>query len=159
MKEIRLSKQGKNKGRYVALVDDEDYDYLMQWDWHVDIQKNTVYAARNKKTEGKIVNTLMHREIVNVANDMEVDHLDHNGLNNQKNNLRICTHKQNMQNKNSSGYKGVRIKKGKYISAVIKVDYVSIYIGRFRTIKAAAIAYDKAAIKYFGEFAKLNFPK
>lgn len=95
---------------------------------------------------------------------MEVDHIDHNGLNNQKSNLRNCTHRQNAMNNSSRGsskYLGVSIvgrgrQKG-MISAEIKMNYRKIHIGVFSTEIEAAKAYDKKAKELFGEFANLNF--
>lgn len=157
MKEIPLT-QGK-----VALVDDEDYDYLMQWKWNVtNPYKNIWYARRTVNLGNNRYKTiLMHRVILNIDNNALCDHKDHDGLNNQKDNLRSCTEKENMVNRRSchktSIYLGVHFYKKKYIVASITVNCETIYLGTFKEEKDAAIAYDKAALKYHGEFANLNF--
>lgn len=150
MKEIKLTKG------YVALVDDEDFDYLRQWKWHVDVQKWSVYAVRASIKEGKTINVLMHRALLNPPIGVEIDHIDRNGLNNQRGNLRVCTHSQNSMNrkyKNASGYIGVyyhydNLKSGikKRIYSCIKVNGIQIYLGSFITETDAATAYDNAAI-------------
>ncbi len=155
MKEIPLS-QGK-----VALVDDEDYDYLMQWKWHVLKKKNTYYAVRlTYEGNGKKRNSVrMHRLIMNTPPNMEVDHKDHNGLNCQKYNLRNCTIKQNRRNKKASGrsrYIGVSINKRGYITSRIEKDNIHFYLGSFKTEEDAAMVYNKKAIELFGEFANIN---
>ena len=100
---------------------------------------------------------------MNCPKGYSVDHIDNNPLNNQKYNLRICLLKDNSKNstkrKNtSSKYKGVYFETGtKKYKANIKVNYKTISLGRFTNEIDAAKAYDAAAIKYFGEFANLNF--
>lgn len=85
-------------------------------------------------------------------------------LNNQKENLRICTHRQNSVNrpatsKNKIGYKGVTLNKNRYIVAQIKINRNQIRLGTFHDVVSAAKAYDKVAKEWHGEFAKLNFPE
>jgi hypothetical protein len=93
---------------------------------------------------------------------MQVDHINGNTLDNRKENLRICTQNQNGKNRllnknNVSGYKGVTYKKAnKLWCAQIVVNYHKMYLGLFTTAEAAALAYNEAAKKYHGEFAKLN---
>lgn len=163
MKEIKLSQQGKYKNKFVALIDDGDYDFLNQWRWCVQKCKRTFYASRQISVNKKRQSILMHRIILNAPISMEIDHIDHNGLNNQKSNLRICTHYQNNINRyiqNNTGYAGVYIRKykdKKYIFASVKINNKSIHLGRFRTVEDAALARDKIIQKYRGEFANLNF--
>jgi hypothetical protein len=167
MKKIKI-KSDKYPNIY-TLVDDEDYDYLNQWTWNVSKGKlDTLYVVRIKcgKTRKDQKTISMHRTIMNFPKDKVVDHIDHNALNNQKSNLRICTQTQNKRNsrkrnKCKSSYKGVycrnqKEKRNKLWVARINVNNNVIYIGGYKTEKEAAIAYNEAAKKYFGEFAYLN---
>jgi hypothetical protein len=159
MKTINLT-QGQ-----VALVDDEDYDFLMQWKWYATRgRRECFYAVRNRTKTNKGRGLIkMHREIMQTPNELEVDHIDHNGLNNQRYNLRNCTKKENGKNLSAWGssiYLGVsfdRRKKVKQVRAQICVERKSISLGYYLTEEDAARAYDKGAKLYFGEFANLNF--
>lgn len=161
---------------HVALVDDEDYDFLMQWNWHVSVDPNGLYAKRNVKLiiDGKTKKTtvFMHRVILNLLNsDLYVDHADHNGLNNQRSNLRVATKKENCRNKKkqngfSSLFLGVhrhfyRKKNWTKWQAKVTQENGRRHIGYFPFTPCgellAAISYDIAAEKHYGEFANLNF--
>jgi len=149
MKEIQLT-QGK-----VALVDDEDFEYLSQWKWYAYKSNSTFYVER--EYIGKAIK--MHRLLMNTPNGMLVDHIDHNGLNNQKSNLRNCTHGQNMQNRRPYGkskYKGVIFSQNRF-RAQITLGKRNLYLGRYKSEIEAAKAYDEVAKKHYGEFANLNF--
>lgn len=153
MKLIPLT-QGK-----FAQVDDEDYDYLMQWKWYAIPKRRTTYARSSETLKSPSIR--MHRLIMKPPPELQVDHIDGNGLNNQKSNLRWATHSQNQFNRKSrmgsSRYKGVyfhRIAK-KWV-AMISENAKRKWIGTFETEEAAAEAYNRAAIKYHGEFARLN---
>lgn len=160
MKEIQLSKQGKNKGRYVALVDDEDFESLNQFRWSVTIRKNIRYAFRNVRINNKRTVILLHNQILNCK---KIDHKDHDGLNNQKINLRKCTSVQNQMNQMkhiffSSKFKGVSwFKPKKKWRVTICLNKKQTHIGYFSNEIEAAKSYDEAAKKYFKEFAYLNF--
>lgn len=160
MKEIQLSIQGKNKGLFVALVDDEDFEELNKFRWSVTRRKNINYAFRNLRIDGKRTVILMHNQIMN---GILVDHILHNGCNNQHNNLRFCTTSQNQMNSSSnenstSIYKGVCwCKSKKRWRAYITKDQKTIPLGYFRNEIEAAKKYDNRAIKLFGEFANINF--
>lgn len=146
-----------------AIVDDDMYDYLMQWKWCTYKMGNNFYAARKDKGTLFRKSILMHRFIMNTPNGMEADHIDLDGLNNTRTNLRNCTHAQNNQNKkkqsnNSSGYKGiVWDKERKKWKAQISVNGKHVLIGRFSNIEDAVKAYDEIAKQYHGEFANTNF--
>jgi hypothetical protein len=156
MKEIKLT-QGK-----VALVDDEDYEYLNQFKWHTVNVGGILYASRNLRiSKNKRISQRMQWVIMGKHNGMVIDHIDHNGLNNQKNNLRICTPHQNFMNQSKqyntkSGYKGVGYVDNT-IRARICISGKLIHLGTFKTEREAAMAYDEAALRYFGEYASLNF--
>jgi hypothetical protein len=159
MKEIKLT-QGK-----VALVDDEDFEYLNQWKWCAGEHGKTFYVRRNGYINGKRRTIQMHWLIMGDMEGKEIDHKDGNGLNNQRDNLRFGTHRQNGMNCRKRGskskYKGVYIQfvdgKCPIIGAGIKLNGKSVYIGRFKTEEEAARKYDEIALKEFGEFANINF--
>lgn len=155
-KQIPLT-QGK-----VALVDDADFQHLTQWLWHAHKGKGERWYAYRKEGPRAAQKTIaMHRQIINAPPDLEVDHRDNDGLNNQRYNLRVCTHAQNGQNRgklstNTTGYKGVYPYYGRYL-AKIGVNRETIPLGDFTTPEEAARVYDEAARKYHGPFAKTNF--
>lgn len=154
MKEIPLT-QGR-----VTLVDDDDYEYLSQWKWYFSTEG---YAVRHE--EGKGTTILMHREIIKTPRDKQTDHINGNGLDNQKKNLRICTGAENQHNArlrkdNTSGFKGVYFyTDARKWRATISINQTRRVLGTFLNKIDAAIAYDVAAKEYFGEFAKTNFKK
>ncbi len=157
MKEIKLTKG------YVALVDDADYEWLNQWKWFSATRRGMVYANRNdKRNAGKQRTIAMHRLILGITGVDDLgDHIDGNGLNNQRANLRKCTRQENTLNRRKikygiSMYKGVRVNKKGKIHAVITFDKKRIFLGNFKTEPEAAKAYNNAAKIYHGEFAQLN---
>jgi hypothetical protein len=157
MKRIKLT-QGK-----FALVSDEDYEFLSQWKWCACKDHKTFYAVRGLPgVNGKPTTIKMHRVIAERIGIKNPDHKDQNGLNNQRSNLREATQSQqianqNLRRNNTSGYKGVSwFKRAEKWRAYIRVSRKQIYLGLFMDIKDAAKAYNKAALKYFGEFAVLN---
>ncbi len=155
MKEIDLTK-GK-----IALVDDEDFEYLNQWKWHVN---HNGYAIRqlSKKESPNIRQRLFMHHAILPRNDLVIDHIDGNKVNNQKSNLRYAsvlnnTRNQTIRKDSSCGYKGVyfSLQKNKW-HARIKTSTKRLHLGFFDSSKEAAKAYNQAAIKYFGQFANLN---
>lgn len=153
MKEINLS-QGQ-----VALVDDEEFESLNQYKWSAMNRGNTFYAKRTIIVDGKQKSVLLHCAIMNGKG---VDHIDHDGLNNQKSNLRICTQSENLMNQRkqknrSSIYKGVFfLKRTKRWGATIQINGKHKHLGYFASETEAAKAYNAKAIELFCEFANLN---
>ena len=160
MKEIELSKQGKYKGKFVAIVDDEDYEWLSQYRWFVANPKNgnTQYCTTFINNKQK----RMHRMILPVPKNMVIDHVNHNGLDNRRSNLRICTNKENLRNSckqkhTSTSYKGVYYNKSqnKYCPS-ISDNNTRLRLGQFNNEISAAVMYDLLALQRFKEFAWLN---
>jgi len=158
-----------NHGR-VALVDDDDYAWLNKYAWYADWNPHTqsYYAMRTvrygKRKYNKKRKIYMHREILNAQLGQQVDHKSHDTEDNRKANLRLCTNAQNSYNqkrckKGSSQYKGTCWYKP-YQKWMARLQYKGrqYFLGYFTVEAEAAQAYDAAALKYFGEFAKLNFP-
>jgi hypothetical protein len=157
MKKIKLT-QGK-----WTLVSDEDYEFLNQWKWYAKkCHSNIFYAVRSKQINEKQVRLKMHNIIAERMGIKNPDHVDMDGLNNQRNNLREATvsqqgANQSLQSNNISGYKGVSwYKRYKKWLAQIRINKRKTHLGYFIDIKNAARAYNKAAIKCFGTFARVN---
>lgn len=149
------------QGKYIA-VDDEDYENLSRCNWYTTQGKYTFYAHGRLERVGKSPLVLMHRLLMGEPEDMQVDHRDGNGLNNQRHNLRICTNSQNAMNqrktRGSSQYKGVSwYKAGSKWSAQIKWGGKLRHLGYRDSEVECAKLYDKAAIEHFGEYANTNF--
>jgi hypothetical protein len=162
MREIHINIK---RGHFVVKVDDADYDELSKFHWNVTLDGK--YVCRREFIRGSITPqckygkkkfVLMHRQILGLTDPkMHVDHIDHDPMNNQRSNLRVCTCSQNTKNKSSfkgssSKYLGVFHYKDKYWRAQI----CSKSLGHFKTEDDAALAYNKAAIERYGEFANLN---
>ena len=163
MKRIKLT-QGK-----FAIVDDADFEWLNRFKWYAIKDRHTFYAARSPydKNTGKQCIMQMHRQILELKkyDRAEIDHKNHNELDNQRENIRICNTQQNTFNKlpgknGTSKYKGVCWhKRDKRWIAGICLNSKLLHIGNFLSEKQAALAYDKKAIELFGDFARLNFPE
>ena len=139
-----------------AIVDDEDYERVARFKWTLD--KNG-YVVRKETLAHKVTRKiLLHRFLANAPARMDVDHWDRNPLNNVRQNLRICTRRQNSMNrpaKKASCYKGVTYHKR---DKVWMARLCGKCLGYFGQEIDAALAYDQAALAAFGEFAYLNFP-
>lgn len=143
-----------------AIVDDEDFEYLNQWKWRQDADGYAIRLSYEKKEKRKSIR--MHRLIMKPSIELQVDHINHNKLDNRKCNLRICSNFENSQNRklqknNKTGYKGVRwIIKDQKWRAEIVVNKKMLSLGYYINKNDAARAYNQAALKYRGEFANLN---
>lgn len=154
----------------VALVDDDDFERISATRWRARRGKringpDAFYALGEVKRDGKRVGIEMHRVIMGEP-EAFIDHIDGDGLNNLRSNLRICTNSLNQANRalllpiKASRFRGVTWhKQSSRWQAAIKVLRRSIYLGLFDTEEEAAVAYDTAASVHFGPYARLNFPK
>jgi len=141
-----------------AIVDDEDFERLNSFSWCF---TNQGYACRGYRSGGKQHKVYLHRYIMNPPSGMEIDHINGNGLDNRKDNLRVCLGVENRRNKglskkNTTGYKGIYYNTG--VSrwyAQIKVNNKKISLGGSDTKQEAAEKYNRAAKLYFGEFGSL----
>lgn len=153
---------GLGKRGFVAIVDDEDYCWLAHYRWHLTGKAPLFYAYRQFTVNRTTRRILMHREILNAPRLLKVDHRDGNGLNNTRANLRLCSDSQNQGNRNmpasnTSGYKGVYWhKRSKKWDALIKFQGKKIHLGLHENKTDAALAYNEAAVRLFGEFARIN---
>ncbi len=149
----------------IALIDDEDFERVSQHTWTLQRSPNdkTEYACRHIKIDGKWKHISLHRFIFNPPAFRKVDHINGNGLDCRRSNLRLCTHRQNLQNMrmhNKHGLKGICFLKNllphRQWMAKITTGEGMKTIGYYPTALEAAAAYNKMAVQHFGEFAKLN---
>lgn len=163
MKEIQLlGKKGKDK---FVLVDDEDYEYLIQWKWYCN---NCGYALRYQKRKqmhktSKYKSIFMHRIIIGVKEGELTDHRNRDRLDNRRKNLRKANKSTNGMNRPATStkkytkYKGIYWRKERgYWEVRIGLKGRVMYLGKYDTEKEAAEVYNKAALKYHKEFASLN---
>jgi hypothetical protein len=152
-----------------AIVDAEDYEWLSKWKWYASNMGDGYWyahrqfrdpAKKNRRGRSKQTLVIMHREITGAPVGQDVDHVNHNGLDNRKANLRFCAHCQNLWNQRSKkrGYKGV-YQQGRRWVVGLSYKGEKIRLGSFANEMTAALHYDRLAKLLFGEFACLNFPE
>ena len=137
-------------------MDDADYDFLMQWSWHAHANKVGIWYARRQQ------NIAMHRVLCPAPKGCEVDHINHNGLDNRRENLRVTTKSQNKYNcrvykNNTTGITGVsRMKRNqpKPFHAAIQKDRKMYCLGYHATIEEAVAARRAGELKHWGDFRK-----
>ena len=146
----------------IAVVDDEDADIARAFAWRsLEPHAGYQYVVAKDSTGSTVY---LHRLVARATRGTCVDHIDGDTLNNRRANLRVCTHAENMRNRRRSHaskfpYKGISQRRpGGPFRAVIRCNGRVFRFGPFKTAKDAAIAYDEAAIRLHGDFARLNFP-
>lgn len=154
MKQIPL----RNSDKY-ALVDAEDFERLNHWKWYLSPDG---YAVAGRWMDGKVKTIRMHRLINQTPIGLETDHINGNRLDNRKTNLRTVTRQQNTMNRGpkpntKSGVKGVSWDRDtQKWRADITIDGQKCYLGKYKDLQKAAAAYNRAAKKHFGQYARVN---
>lgn len=160
LRPVRAKTRRRLRLRLVALVDDCD-GHLASLPWRP--QRSTTGMFYAVRSGPKATTIYLHRQVMDATQNIEVDHRNGNTLDCRRDNLRLATHAQNSRNvriprHNTTKYKGVRRSRGGRWNAYIKYAQVQRHLGSFDTKEEAAHAYDRAARKLFGEFARPNFP-
>ena len=140
----------------VALVDDEDFEWLSQSHWGLQWSSGKFYASYQRKKKGRAKTVLMHRLIIGAEKGQQVDHQNGQTLDNQRKNLRLCNASQNVANSrrnrnNTSGFKGVSANRKRWKAQIGSLDCGTFkHLGTFDTKEEAALAYDAEATSRYG---------
>lgn len=157
---VKLIALSENK---FAIIDEDDYLLVKDFKWYLD-KTSAGYRARGRQKKApRCSPVLMHRLIMDATKGMTIDHRNGNGLDNRRENLRLCTVGQNnmnrrrLQNSNTSGHRGVHWDKsrGRWI-ADISVNNKVVHLGRFEKLEDATLAYKCASIQHYGEFSPMD---
>ena len=153
---IELIITNSKNNKFITKIDTEDYEKVKQYHWGVCGKSNRYTKYVYTKTSKYTID--LHRMLTNCHDGMVVDHINADGLDNRKENLRICTNAENIQNgkvrsNSKTGISGVTFYKGAYIAS-ITANSIKRHIGRFKTLEEARQAREQAEIKYFGEFRR-----
>jgi hypothetical protein len=158
---MELIIKSKRYGQMTVFFDDDDYPIINKHNWYISKSRSTFYARTNRYENGLETTIRMHMMLMGFP-DSRIDHINGNGLDNRKQNLRLCTNSQNCLNKdkrkdNTTGYKGVWFhkKNNKFICSTT-INGKVFYGGSFQTVQEAAKRYNELALIHHGEFAKLN---
>lgn len=140
---------------YFAVIDAEDAPLVSTRNWYALCERRTIYAASGHEK------LRLHHVLLPRDGDFIVDHIDGDGLNNRRSNLRSATPLQNSMNQrlrrdSKTGFRGVSKRKEKFVAGIGRTS--RLHLGQFSTADEAAAAYDEAARRIHGEFARLNFP-
>ena len=153
------------QGGLAAMVDDDLPVEISGLRWRPWVSgTGKIYVCAKRCIDGVRESVLLHRLVLDAPDGVDVDHINRNTLDNRRSNLRLASRSENnanrgLQKNNSSGFRGVRLSKGRYWIAQIKVDGRQIYLGSFPSAFDAALAYDRACLIRSGDFAVLNFPE
>ncbi len=151
-------------GSTFAHVSDDDFERLSKYKWQLEQRSHTQYAVRSTTKGGKSIKIYMHREVLGLTHSGQLaDHINHNGLDNRRENLRPCTIGQNNAHirtriRPELPFRGVYANRHSF-RARIRQNGRTVGLGRFTTAEAAARAYDQKALELFGAFAITNFPQ
>jgi hypothetical protein len=154
-----MTKEIKLTQNQTTIVDDEDFEYLNQWKWWADYDSHTKSFRPARTCNGSTL--FMHRVIMQTPKGLFVDHINHNTLDNRKENLRNVTNSQNQMNSkllstNTTGYRGVCPKDGKYV-AKIRIGGKQVHLGYFKTPEEAYERYKDAAKEVHGEYSSITW--
>lgn len=162
---IAILLKSKTYGENYFFIDGEDFDKIKNYTWCIANFSKRFYIVSDLCNKGNRKKILLHRLIMNCPDGMVVDHINHNGLDNRKENLRICTNQENLYNQRkkegkTSKYKGVSFfKRDNNWTVRIRINGKSKNLGYFLNEEDAAEVYNQAALKYYGKYAFLNVVK